>query len=302
LIAQQRGTVCYMQFGHLLQFPELTHGIFSRQGGYSETPYWGLNASFSSGDSFENVVRNRLLALQNLDIDTYPCATVWQIHGANVATLDVENWDDWRFDWAHRSYLLDQHELIWTTKPRRKADAIIARERGIVLALSFADCVPLMFYDPIQKAIGLAHAGWRGTARGIAIATVEAMHEQFGSQPADIHAGIGPSIGPCCYEVSENVQRLFLGQMQFDELPTAERYRNLVRESAVFSIIYVSDGESLRLNLWETNRKQLLMAGVTPDHIELPGICTGCNTQRFFSHRGEHGKTGRFPAIVALTG
>ncbi len=302
MIEQQQGEVQYVQFVQYLQFPEIIHGSFTRLGGYSKTPYWGLNVSFSSGDDFENVIRNRLQALQVLHIENYPCATLWLIHGAEVATLNGDEWDDWRFDWPHRSYFVDSQELIWTVKPRRRADAIITRQRGVALALSSADCVPVMYYDPVQKIIGMAHAGWRGTARGIAAATVEAMSEQFGSQPRDIYAGIGPSIGPCCYEVSEEVQHLFYGQQQFLELPTAEKYRNLVRESAVFNVgtRLIASETRPHLDLWETNCNQLLMAGLLPEHIELPGICTSCEKERFFSHRGDFGKTGRFPSILAL--
>ena len=187
MIEQRRGEVRYLQFSHFQQFPAITHGIFTRHGGYSTTPYSGLNVSFSTGDSQENVVGNRLLALEALDMQAYPCATLWQIHSAEVATLDTEQtpWDDWRYDWPHRSYSLDGRELVWTIKPRRKADAILTRQRGVALALSFADCVPLLFHDPTRQVIALAHAGWRGTARGIALATVEAMQEQFGCQPAE---------------------------------------------------------------------------------------------------------------------
>src|SRR5437879_6987164 len=117
----------------------------------------------------------------------------------------------------------------------RKADAIITRQRGVTLSLSFADCTPILFYDPVQQVIGLAHGGWRGTARGIALATVEAMAARFDCQPRTILAGVAPSIGACCYEVSEQVQRFYSGEDQFDEMPTLERYRKLVRESAVFS-------------------------------------------------------------------
>ncbi len=254
LIEQQQGEVRYMQFSHYLQFPEITHGSFTRLGGYSKTPYWGLNVSYSIGDDFENVLRNRLRALQALHIETYPCATLWLIHGAEVATLSTDAWDDWGTDWAHRSYQVDRHELIWTTKPRRKADAIITRQRGVAL----------------------------------------------GSQPRNIYACLGPSIGSCCYEVTEEVQRLFLGKKEFDTLPTDVKYRNLVRESAVFVVRHLPDHNSLRLDLWETNRNQLLMAGVLREHIELPGVCTSCEKTRFFSHRGEHGKAGRFPSILAL--
>jgi polyphenol oxidase len=302
LFEQQRSGVHYVQFDHFLQFPELIHGSFTRLGGYSKTPYRGLNVSYSIGDDFENVIRNRLLTLQALQVETYPCATLWLVHGAEVATLGTETatWDDWRTDWAHRSYQVDQQELIWTTKPRRKADAIITKQCGVALTMSSADCVPLMFYDPVECAIGMAHAGWRGTARGIAAATIDAMSEQFGSLPRNIYAGIGPSIGSCCYEVTEDVRHLFMGQLQFDSMPTDVKYRKLVQESAVFALKQLPKRNSLRLDLWETNRNQLLMAGVLPEHIESSEICTSCEKERFFSHRGEHGKAGRFPSILAL--
>jgi YfiH family protein len=300
LIEQQHGDARYMQFSHFLQFPDLIHASFTRLGGYSKTPYRGLNVSYSIGDDFENVIRNRLLALTALHIQTYPCATLWMVHGAEVATLGEESWDDWRTDWPHRSYQIDQHELIWTTKPGRKADALITRHCGIALAMSSADCVPLMFYDPVERVIGLAHAGWRGTARGIAAVTIHAMSEQLGCSPNNIRAGIGPSIGSCCYEVSQEVRRYFMGQQEFEFGTTDARYRKLITESAVFSVKRLHDHDSLRLDLWETNRNQLLKAGLLPEHIELSKICTSCKKEHFFSHRGEHGKAGRFPSILAL--
>jgi purine-nucleoside/S-methyl-5'-thioadenosine phosphorylase / adenosine deaminase len=307
LIEQRCGDACYMQFGQYTQFSELVHGIFTREGGYSQPPYHSLNVSLSSGNErYEDAVRNRFLALQCLDIAEYPCATMWMIHSANVLTLDGQDWPDWGYDWSHRVYELEElgypegTRLQWTFKPRTKADAIITRRRGVALAMSTADCVPLLFYDPVTEAIGVAHAGWRGTARGIAAATVAAMGEQFGSHPGDILAGIGPSIGPCCYEVSDEVKELFLGQRDFEELPTEERFRELVAEAVVFEMVSLPEKESLRLNLWETNRNQLLLAGVAPEHIELPDVCTSCARERFFSHRAEDGRTGRFPAILAL--
>lgn len=298
MIEQQQDEVRYMQFSHYLQFPEITHGSFTRLGGYSKTPYWGLNVSFGTGDDFENVLRNRLRALQALHIETYPCATLWLVHGADVATMDNGTWE-WRFDQPRLANRMQQ-QVSGTTTPRWKADAIITKQRGVALALASADCIPLMFYDPVEGAIGMAHAGWRGTARGIAAATLDAMGEQFGSRPRNIYACLGPSIGPCCYEVTEEVQWLFLGKKAFDTMPTDVRYRNLVRESAVFVVRQLPDRNSLRLDLWETNRNQLLMAGVLQEHIELPGVCTSCEKTRFFSHRGEHGKAGRFPSILAL--
>lgn len=307
MIEQQYGDACYMQFDQYQQFPALVHGVFTRAGGYSQAPYHSLNVSLSSGhERFEDAVRNRFLTLQCLDIAEYPCATMWMIHSARVLTLDGQAWPDWHADWPHRSYTLETlgypqgTQMQWTFKPRTQGDALITRKRGVALTLSTADCAPLLFYDPITEAIGVAHAGWRGTARGIAAATVTAMVEQFGARPADILAGIGPCIGPCCYEVSDEVQQLFLGQSTFEDLPTEEPYRQLVAASAVFETVQLPEKESLRLNIWETNRQQLLLAGLTPEHIELPSICTSCAKERFFSHRAEKGLTGRFPAILAL--
>lgn len=298
MIEQQHGSLRYLQFPHYQQFPELTHGIFTRQGGHSQPPYQGLNTSTSLKaeyhDSVDNVVLNRQLTLQALAMQEYPCITLWQIHGADIATFDSK--DEWRTDWAYHSY----YERTWTPATIRKADALITKQRGIGLALSFADCTPILLYDASEHVIGIAHGGWRGTARGIAAVTVEAMCEQFGCQPGNIYAGIGPAIGVCCYEVSAYVQDLFLGKQHFDEMPTLERHRALVRESATFSTRQLPDRSSLRLDLCETNRNQLLMAGLTPDHIEVADICTHCNIDRFFSHRGEHGRTGRFPVLIAL--
>jgi polyphenol oxidase len=307
LIEREYGDVRYVQFRQYERFSELIHGIFTRQGGYSQAPYESLNVSLTPKDErFEDVVRNRLRVLQSLKVEHYPCATMWMVHSAQVLTLDGTDWPDWSSDWPHSVYHLHElgypkgTSLQWTFKPRTKADAMITRKRGVVLAISTADCVPLLFYDPITQAIGVAHAGWRGTARGIAAATVAAMVEQFGSKPADIYTGIGPSIGSCCYEVSEEVRQIFLGQQDFEEWPTEQGYRTLVAESAVFETVRLPTRESLRLNLWETNRQQLLLAGLVPEHIELPELCTSCAKDRFFSHRAEQGRTGRFPALLAL--
>ncbi len=298
MIEQQWGEVCYLQFSHYRQFPGLIHGIFTRQGGYSPAPYSSLNTStppFKQGDSIDNVIRNRTLALQVLDLAHYPCVTLWQIHGADIAIFDTQA--EWRTDWASHSY----YERTWTPRSIHKADALITKERGAAIALSFADCVPILLYDPVEQVISQAHGGWRGTARGIVAAAIDAMSEHFGCLPRNIYAGIGPAIGSCCYEVSEAVQQLFLGQLQFETMPTLEQYRSLVNEAAVFSTLSLPGRTSLRLDLQATNRNQLLMAGLLPDHIEVMEICTCCNSDRFFSHRGEQARTGRFPVLMALS-
>jgi polyphenol oxidase len=295
LIEQRQGELTYLQFSQFLPYTELVHGTFTRQGGYSEEEFSSLNTSAMSGkDKYVTVARNRELVTQTLGIAPQRAVTLWQVHGVNVRVFDER--DEWRTDWDNRSYW----EQAWTPASIRKGDALITKVRGTALALSFADCTPLIFYDPLQGAIGLAHGGWRGTARGIAAATVEAMQEQFGSKLMDLFAGIGPTIGPCCYEVGETLQELFLGKREFEDEPTPRQYRKLVRESAVFSTKQLDGRESLRLNLQETQRNQLLMAGLSPEHIESSNICTSCQRERFFSHRGEAGRTGRFPVIIML--
>ncbi|GCE19423.1 peptidoglycan editing factor PgeF [Dictyobacter kobayashii] len=297
MIEQQYENVHYLQFSHYSAFPELIHGVFTRNGGVSEAPYNSLNTSApprGGGDTFPNVIHNRQLALQALQLTGAPSATLWQVHGADVLTMDLAN--EWRTDWANMSY----YEHAWTPAAIRQGDALIAQERGVALALSFADCVPITFYDPVQHVMGIAHGGWRGTARGIVIATVEAMQKQFGCQPADIYAGIAPAIGPCCYEVSKEVQDLFLGQQEFTDMPTNPAYRESIQASARFSTVQLPTGPSLRLDLHETNRQQLLLAGLSAEHIEVMPICTSCHTEQFFSHRKEKGKTGRFVVIMAL--
>jgi YfiH family protein len=265
-----------------------------------------LNVSVGTGDKVERVLSNRLLALRGLGLEGYRCATAWMIHSADVLTLDGDEREDLRDDWPHCSYLVDGQEMSWTTRPRQKADAVVTRRRGVALAMSSADCAPLMLYDPVRQAIGLVHAGWRGTARGIAAVVVDTMRERFGCQPEQIYAGIGPSIGPCCCEVGEEVHGFFLGERQFELMPTREPYRNLVCESAVFTVQAIDDRETngwqecLSFDLWETSRNQLLLAGLTPEHIEVAGICTSCEKARFFSYRGEHRQTGRFPSLLAL--
>jgi YfiH family protein len=296
LIERYCGEVCYLQFGQYARFPELVHGIFTRVGGYSAPPYQSLNTSGSlkGGDDLTHVIQNRQRILQALDLQDTPCATLWNVHGADVAVF--ERSAPWRTDWAHRSY----YDVPWGAAYIRKADALLTQERGVALALSFGDCTPIALYDPVRQAIGIAHGGWRGTARGVVLAALEAMRERFGSHPQDIYAGLGPTIGPCCYEVSEQVRDLFMGKAQFDDMPTRAHYRALVRESAVFSTMQFPERTSLRLDLETTTRHQLLLAGIEPEHIETAALCTSCHKDRFFSHRAEQGKTGRFPLVMSL--
>ncbi len=297
MIEQHYGNVRYLQFNLYRSFPEIVHGVFTRAGGYSEAPYASLNTSSppgSGGDSFVNVIRNRQLVLQALGMEGKLAITLWQVHEADILTYPSDL--QWRSDWASASY----YERKWAPQELHKGDGLLSQERGVAFAMSFADCTPIVFYDPSHHAIGIVHGGWRGTARGIVLATIEEMRRQFASEPEELYVGIGPAIGACCYEVSETVRRIFLGQEEFETYPTRVQYRDQVRESAVFSTQMVDRRESLRLDVQKTHRNQLLQAGVLSEHIETMNICTACNTNLFFSHRAEQGKTGRFVVVIAL--
>lgn len=242
-------------------FPQnlVKHGIFAREGGVSPQPWASLNMSISTGDSFENSRENRHRAFDVLELPKESMADVWQVHGTETIRADSPRGDQTAI----------------------KADGIITNQPTVSLFQRFADCVPILFYDTKHRALGIAHAGWRGTVTGAAVSPIKAMAEAYGTRPADLIAGIGPSIGPDHYEVGpevvEAVQQAF--PKNADELITTRNERTY-------------------LDLWAANEVALRQADV--EQIEVARICTACNTQHFFSHRAEAGKTGRFGAVLAL--
>ena len=160
-------------------------------------------------------------------------------------------------------------------------------EPDVVLATFYADCVPLFFVDPVKKAIGLSHSGWRGTVGKIGKVTVEKMTEEFGSDPADLYAAVGPSICQDCYEVSEDVA------LQFKEKFAKEYHSRLLLEKG---------GGKYQLNLWEANVCVFQEAGIKKERILMPGICTCCNPDFLFSHRASQGKRGNLAAFLGIHG
>lgn len=163
----------------------------------------------------------------------------------------------------------------------QKADILVTNTKGLVLLMRYADCVPLLAYDPVKQAIAIAHGGWIGTTHDVAGAMVRAMTTEFGTDPGDVIACIGPSIGVDHYPVGQEVIEA-AGQVLGEELE-----RVVIREE-----------KETRLDLWKTNEILLRRAGVR--QVEIAGICTACHTEDWFSHRAEHGKTGRFGAIITL--
>jgi YfiH family protein len=164
--------------------------------------------------------------------------------------------------------------------PTFNSDGVVSNVPSLVVAVTSADCVPLLLWDPVRQVVGLAHAGWRGSALGVGERVVATMTSVFGCRQRDIVAAIGPSIGPCCYHVGAEVVETFHAH----GTPVVASPHN---------------GRSA-LDLWETNAVQLIRSGLEPDAIENPRICTACRTEHFYSHRREMGRTGRFAAFIGL--
>jgi YfiH family protein len=255
---QSSGGLRYFQFESFDK--SLSQAVFTRQGGISPEPWASLNLGGTVGDDPQRVSENRRRLLAALGRDPGTVYDVWQVHGVEVALAQ-----------APRS----------PGSPHLQADIILTDQPGLILMMRFADCVPIFLHDPIHRAIGIVHAGWLGTVRGAASAAVQAMQAQFGTDPANLVAGIGPSIGPDHYEVGNDVT-MQVRQAFGTDAP---------------GLISMQNGRT-HLNLWAANRLLLERAGVR--NVEIAGLCTVCHNDDWFSHRAEHGRTGRFGAVIAL--
>jgi YfiH family protein len=254
------GSVRYYQFNSF-DHPDVRHAVFTRRGGYSPKPWDSLNMGAMLGDDVERVIKNRKLAFQVIGRDPNSIHDLWQIHGAEIICVDSPRTNG---------------------KPHIKADGLLTDNPEVTLFLRFADCVPILLYDPIKKVVGLVHAGWQGTVNKIAKEAISSMVNQYGSQPADILAGIGPSISCKNYPIGAEV---------VDQVHTA-----FGDESD--KVLFIK-GTRTHFDLWEANRILLSRAGL--HEIEIANICTADNLNDWFSHRGEEGRTGRFGALIGLS-
>ncbi|HCU56734.1 MAG TPA: peptidoglycan editing factor PgeF [Anaerolineaceae bacterium] len=250
----------YFQFDSF-KGQDVFHAVLTRHGGASAGPFASLNTGGTVGDDPQAVVANHEKIYQTFGYDYYSRFDVWQVHGTDILCAD-----------GPRS----------PETPHPKADGILTDREDVTLFMRFADCVPILLLDPVRRVIGIIHAGWQGTARQIARVAVEKMGACYGSRPGDLLAGIGPSICPQCYEVGPEVVRAFQ------------------RSYGGRAEVYFSHGKNghFHLDLWTANRDTLHMAGVT--RIEESRLCTACHLDDWYSHRAEHGRTGRFGVLLTL--
>ncbi len=260
---QANGPVTY-RFDSLTDHPISAH-ISTRHGGVSPAPWDTLNFSVSRGDSPENVRQNQKRLANALGLKTEEIVRCRQVHGTNVAKVD---WTD-----AGRTY--------------PQTDALITDAPNLPLCWLFADCTPVLIYDPVRHVLGGCHAGWRGTVNGVAVATLWAMQAAYGTEPSDAKVCIGPSIGPESYEVGQEVVDMAYAKLK--QAKALFTYPNGIEKNPHF-------------NLWQANANQLIELGVAPEQIEISGIDTAQTTHDFYSHRAENGQCGLFSMVAWLEG
>lgn len=258
MIRHHKGGVAYYTLPHLGW--GVQHAIFTRLGGLSHSPFEELNVGHLVGDEDKAVEANHRIIYETLDLSAREVVTARQVHSHSVAVVGPK----------------DKGRIVPAT------DGLVTETPGVGLMLRFADCLPILLYDPQKQVIGLGHAGWRGTVGLLAQRLAETMREEFGCHLSQVRAGLGPAIGPCCYSVGEEVR---------------EVVRAVLPDS---SGALVERANGIHLDLWEANRWQLRQLGI--QRIEVGKICTACNTAEFFSHRAEGARTGRFAVLMILRG
>lgn len=269
MIKRESHGVPYFVFRNLEDTKLVRHGFSTRLGGVSEGYLAELNLSFTRGDDPEHVRENFRRIGAAIGFEPESLVMSCQTHTTNIRLVTEAD--------RGSGY----------TKPLEytDVDGMITNVPGLMLATFYADCVPLFFVDPVHRAVGLSHSGWKGTAGRIGAVTVERMKEAFGTKPEHLRAAVGPSICQECYEVSEDVALVFKKEF---------------RAHADERLLYRKPNHKYQLNLWRANEIVLLEAGIRPEHLAMPGICTCCNPELLFSHRASGGKRGNMGAFLGL--
>jgi len=251
------------KFDNLSEFKSITHFVTGRRNSNSHS----FSLSLSSDKNIENIINNRKTLAKALNIPIENFVFQQQEHTKNISIITSE--------YISQNIHSKQHRIM-------NNDGMVSHEKGICLMVMGADCVPILFYDPVKEVIGAAHAGWRGTVQGIAMEIVIYMKLHFGCNPEDIFAGIGPSIGPQNYEV---------------DLPVYSAFNETFPYANELFVTGKKPGKFM-LNLWKANQMQLLSVGLKAENIEISNLCTFENNAMFFSAR--KGDSGRFAGGIML--
>ncbi len=261
------GSAAYLYFPVLEESGLVRHGFSTRLGGVSKGCFSSMNLGLSRGDSRENVLENFRRICGALGVSPEQMVFSHQTHTTNVRRVDAA----------------DAGKGIWRPRTDSDVDGMITDVPGLVLVTFYADCVPLYFLDPVHRAIGLSHSGWRGTVGRIGRNTLEAMHAAYGTDPGDVIACIGPSICGNCYEVGPEVAVRFMEQFGDGN-----------------GIVTPGREGHFQLDLWKANAQILLEAGIVPEHLCLANVCTRCNPDVFYSHRIMGNARGSLAAFLSL--
>jgi polyphenol oxidase len=285
-----------LRTAHLSKFPWLVHGFSNRAGGFSRT-YGGaaLNLGFTKDDTRAAVERNRAAFLRAVGAAS---------NGEVPRTSSAPSWPLITLRQVHADII---HLVDSPPDSQLTGDGLITATPGLWLGIQTADCLPIILVDPKRRAVGVFHAGWRGTAKRIVEKGVGEMRRHFGSRPRDLKAAIGPGIQGCCYEVGVEVREKFESQFAYAEKlfreveetdPVREKYPMLFLTARApgHSIL----PKKIFLDLVEANRQQLLAVDVPAKSIEASPLCTNCRRDLLFSYRAEKAKTGRMMSVVGL--
>lgn len=251
----------FFTFKNLDKLDFIKHGFSTRIGGVSTGIYSSMNLTYTRTDNPENVTTNFRIMGDALSINVEDMVYAMQTHTVNVMEVN------------------ESHKGMGILRNRdfTDIDGLVTNVPGVVLVTSYADCVPLFFVDPVNKAIGLSHSGWRGTVNNIAKVTIEKMTTLYGTKPTDVISFIGPSICKDCYEVSEDV---------------AEEFAKAYGPAVFDDILYIKDNGKFKLNLWAANYHNFINSGILPENIGITDVCTCCNSDLLFSHRATKGERG----------
>lgn len=265
--------VPYLTYPVLSKIPFLRHGFSTKLGGVSSDMFATMNLGSETSpyqDNPANIEENYRRIAKSIGFDVNSVVVSMQVHKTNILKVDKK----------------DCGKGLFVTRDFDEIDGLITNQPGVTLVTKYADCVPLYFVDPVKKAIGLTHSGWRGTVKKIGKITVEEMQENYECDPKDIIAVVGPSICVDCYEIGGE---------------TIEEFKKAFPYYQEDKILIPKDNGKYLCDLWSANRSVLIEAGLLPENIHISGVCTSCNSDWLFSHRKTQGKRGSLAAFLTMT-